>query len=112
MATADRARRENLWAKQRGLEFRALSAYLEGLDRPNQVLMREKLLEKYFGVGSTMLTEVTTHGAVATGSHDAAVQGIKFLIEQVPKDSWGPLLAALQKAPVTDPKDTKDSRDE
>ncbi len=94
-AMADRERRENLWAKQRGLEFRALNAYLENLGEPSRVAMREKLLDKYFGVGSTMLTEVSSQGPVATGSHDAAVEGLKFLLEKIPKDSWGPLFAAV-----------------
>lgn len=94
-AMADRARREHLWAQQRALELRALTPYLENFDPAKRPELRERLLEKYFGVGSTMLAEVATEGTPATATHDAAVQALKYLLDRVPPDAVGGVLSSL-----------------
>lgn len=99
-AMADRARREHLWAQQRALELRALTPYLENFEPLKRPELRERLLEKYFGVGSTMLAEVATQGAPATATHDAALQGLKYLLDRVPPDAVGTVLSSLASSVV------------
>lgn len=94
-AMADGARREQLWAHQRAVELRALGPYLEPLPDSERLKMRERLADKYFGVGSTLLVEAASQGLPATGTHDVVGALLKLLAEKVPSESV--LQAVLNK---------------
>lgn len=82
---ANRASREELYAKQRALELKALEGYLQPFPDEVRAKLREELLPKYFGVGSTLLTEVAAKDAAPTSSHDLAVELVKEFAKQIPK---------------------------
>ncbi|MBL8952043.1 MAG: hypothetical protein JNK82_14765 [Myxococcaceae bacterium] len=94
---ASRSQRERLWAKQRSLELKALTAYLEPFEPEAQIALRTKLVEKYFGVGSTLLAEVSSADTTATSSHDMVIDLLRALISSIPSDSVGGIIKALNK---------------
>jgi hypothetical protein len=95
---ANRARREHLWAKQRGLELRALAAYLENFDANSRTELRKQLIDAYFGAGSTMLMEVASKDPAPTSSHDAVIELLTMLAKTSPQ-SLGKLVAAAVPRP-------------
>lgn len=97
-AMADGARSEQLWAHQRAVELRALAPYLEPFPEPDRLKLRERLVDKYFGVGSTLLAEAGTKGVPATGTHDVVMGTLTALFQNVSPEVLSQLLAAVVAA--------------
>jgi hypothetical protein len=94
-AMAEGARREKLWAHQRAVELRALAPYLEAFPPEARLPIRERLVDRYFGAGSSLLAEaIATKTPPATATHDAVLS----LLERVVAD------AAKKASPAPDQK--------